>query len=68
MSKPYVHFPDANPQEGPQHRTVTIRHQGQTIRLRCKDREGANAMGKTMVALINRYMSSPNKINIKPKP
>jgi hypothetical protein len=65
VSKPYIHFPDANPQEGEQHRTVTIRHNNATIRLKCKDRASANAMGKTIVAVINRYMNSSNKITIK---
>jgi len=64
MSKPYIHFPDANPQTGEQHKTVAIRQGNGTIRLKCKSREDANALGIAIINAINAHMSSRNKINI----
>lgn len=65
MSKPYIHYPDSQPQQGENHRTVSIRHKGSTISIRCKDRATANDLGKALIGVFNRYLPSNQKTNIK---
>ena len=57
MKKPFIYHPACNPQEGANHRTVTIRHQGHSVRIQCETREIADQLGKALIGTFNRYLN-----------
>jgi hypothetical protein len=57
--KPFVFHPACNPQEGSNHRTVTIRYQGNSVRIKCQTREQADKLGKALIGVFNRYLDTP---------
>ena len=61
MSKPFVSHPRTNPQQGANHRTVTIRHQGSSVRIRCADRKQAEDLGRALIGVLNRYLDKPEQ-------
>lgn len=58
MKKPFVFYPSTNHgNTGENHRTVTIKHLGQTVRIQCDTRKQAEELGRGLVGVMNRYLT-----------
>lgn len=59
MNRPFVIFPASNPQPGPQHLTVVIRHNGRAVRIKCATRGQADDLGKALIGVFLRHLVKP---------